>query len=125
MAEWWGFAFARPRVLGALALREGDRIRERTRAGLEAARARGRHPGRPVRIKHEKHVTVLLLRSLGKSHRQVAASTGFSPSSVARICREETSGQSRYRHQQDTHPVLGDPAAPPSKQISRSVGARA
>ena len=102
-------------ILGALAQRERDRIRERTRAGLEAARARGRHPGRPVAITPEQHETVLMLRGLGKSYRQVAASTGLSPSTVARICREETPGHSRYRQQQEAHPVLGDPATPPAK----------
>ena len=102
-------------ILGALAQRERDRIRERTRAGLEAARARGRHPGRPVTITPEQHETVLMLRGLGKSYRQVAASTGLSPSTVARICREETPGHSRYRQQQEAHPVLGDPATPPAK----------
>lgn len=87
-------------ILGALAQRERDRIRERTRAGLEAARARGRHPGRPVAITPEQHETVLMLRGLGKSYRQVAASTGLSPSTVARICREETPGHGRYRQGQ-------------------------
>ena len=77
-----------------------DRIRERTRAGLEAARARGRHPGRPVAVTPEQHETVLMLRGLGRSYRQVAAATGVSPSTVARICREETPGHSRYRQGQ-------------------------
>lgn len=95
-----------PRGLDALALREGDRIRERTRAGLEAARARGRHRGRPVRITHEKHVTVLMPRSQGKSHRQVAASTGLSPSTDARICRGDTPGHETYRQQREIQPVL-------------------
>lgn len=87
-------------ILGALAQRERDRIAERTRAGLEAARARGRHPGRPVTVTPEQHETVLMLRGLGKSYRQVAASTGLSASTVARVCREETPGHDRYRHGQ-------------------------
>lgn len=52
-------------ILGALAQRERDRIRERTRAGLAAARSRGRHTGGPVTITPEQHETVLMLRSLG------------------------------------------------------------
>ncbi|GAA1334450.1 hypothetical protein GCM10009592_30210 [Brachybacterium rhamnosum] len=84
-------------ILGALAQRERDRIAERTRAGLEAARARGRHPGRPVTVTPEQHETVLMLRGLGKSYRQVAAATGLSASTVARVCREETPGHGRYR----------------------------
>ncbi|MDN5685852.1 MAG: recombinase family protein [Brachybacterium sp.] len=85
-------------ILGALAQRERDRIAERTRAGLEAARARGRHPGRPVAVTPEQYETVMMLRDLGKSYRQVASSTGVSASTVARICREETPGHDRYRH---------------------------
>src|SRR3712207_6386249 len=38
-------------VFGALAEFERDLIRERTRAGLEAARARGRRGGRPRKLK--------------------------------------------------------------------------
>lgn len=87
-------------ILGALAQRERDRIRERTRAGLEIARARRRHPGRPVAVPPEQHETVLMLRVLGRSYRQVAAATGVSPSTVARICREETPGHNRYRQGQ-------------------------
>lgn len=85
-------------ILGALAQRERDRIAERTRAGLEAARARGRHPGRPVAVTPEQYETALMLRDLGKSYRQVAAATGVSASTVARICRDETPGHEHYRH---------------------------
>lgn len=86
-------------ILGALAQRERerDRIAERTRAGLEVARARGRHPGRPVAATPEQYETVLMLRDLGKSYRQVAASIGVSASTVARICRGKTPGHHRYR----------------------------
>ena len=37
-------------ILGSLAQFERDLIRERTRAGLEAARARGRKGGRPAKL---------------------------------------------------------------------------
>ena len=93
-------------ILGALAQRERDRIAERTRAGLEAARARGRHPGRPVTVTPEQHETVLMLRGLGKSYRQVAASTGLSPSTVARVCRQETPGHERYRQESEQQSPL-------------------
>lgn len=102
-------------ILGALAQRVRDRVRGRTRAGLEAARARGRHPGRPVAITPEQHEIVLMLRGLGKTYRQVAASIGPTPSTVTRIGREESPGHSCHRQQQDTRPALGDPAAPSSK----------
>lgn len=74
-------------ILGALAQRERDRIAECTRAGLEAARACGRHPGRPVAVTPEQHETVFMLRGLRKSYRQVAAATGLSASTIARVCR--------------------------------------
>lgn len=117
-------------ILGALAQRERDRIRERTRAGLEAARARGRYPGRPIAVTPEQHETVLMLRTLGKSYRQVAASTGLSPSTVARICREETPGHDRYRQQLEAHPGSRRPGhttsqvgtRPARPEDSRSVG---
>lgn len=48
-------------VLGALAEFERDRIRERTQAGLAAARVRGRRGGRPKRLEEEQ---VKLLRRL-------------------------------------------------------------
>src|ERR1700709_204273 len=41
-------------VFGALAEFERDIIRERTQAGLQAARARGRHGGRPRRLDEKK-----------------------------------------------------------------------
>lgn len=42
------------RVFGALAEVERDLIRERTKAGLQAARARGRRGGRPVLLDEKK-----------------------------------------------------------------------
>ena len=48
-------------VFGALAEFERDLIRERTKAGLEAARARGRLGGRPLKLDAKKQ---LVLRSM-------------------------------------------------------------
>lgn len=93
-------------LLGALAQRERDRIAERTRAGLEAARARGRRPGRPVAVTPEQYETVLMLRPLGRSYRQIAAATGLSASTVARICREETPGHEQYRRDSEDQSPL-------------------
>lgn len=84
-------------IFAALAQRERDRLSERTRAGLEAARARGHRPGRPVAVTPEQHETTQMLRGLGKSYRQIAAATGLSASTVARICREETPGHEHFR----------------------------
>lgn len=84
-------------IFAALAQRERDRLSERTRAGLEAARARGHRPGRPVAVTPEQHETTQMLRGLGKSYRQIAAATGLSASTVARICRGETPGHEHFR----------------------------
>lgn len=93
-------------LLGALAQRERDRIRERTMAGLEAARGRGHRPGRPVAVTPEQHETVLMLRGQGRAYRAIASATGLSASTVARICRGETPGHDAYRQQQESQPVL-------------------
>lgn len=93
-------------ILGALAQRERDRIAERTRAGLAAARARGRHPGRPVSVTPEQYENVQMLRALGKSYREIAAGTGISASTVARIAREETPGHKTYRERAQKQSIL-------------------
>lgn len=93
-------------ILGALAQRERDRQRERTQAGLAAAAKRGHRPGRPVAVTPEQHATVLMLRGQGQSYRSIASATGLSPSTVSRICREETPGHASYRVNQETQPVL-------------------
>ena len=93
-------------ILGALAQRERDRIAERTRAGLAAARARGRHPGRPVSVTPEQYENVQMLLALGKSYREIAAGTGISASTVARIAREETPGHKTYRERAQKQSIL-------------------
>lgn len=89
-----------------MAQRERDRIRERTQEGLAAAARRGKRPGRPVSVTPEQHETVVMLRALGKSYRQVAAATGLSASTVARISREDTPGHQAYRDHAGTHATL-------------------
>ena len=54
-------------VFGALAEFERDLIQERTRAGLAAAPARGRHGGRP-RALNEKQLKLLLALYADKSN---------------------------------------------------------
>jgi DNA invertase Pin-like site-specific DNA recombinase len=57
-------------IFGALAEFERDLIRERTQAGLAAARARGRHGGRPRVEALNRPQKVSLAQALhrGKSH---------------------------------------------------------
>lgn len=62
-------------VFGALAEFERDLIRERTLAGLAAARARGRHGGRPPALTSEKV----------KTARAMHASGDYDVSAIARV----------------------------------------
>jgi DNA invertase Pin-like site-specific DNA recombinase len=54
-------------VFGALAEFERELIRERTRAGLEAARANGRNGGRPSVMTSEKLRVVREMQPLGST----------------------------------------------------------
>ncbi|EFF0151167.1 recombinase family protein [Escherichia coli] len=59
-------------IMGALAEMERELIVERTRAGLAAARERGRTGGRPRRLTQEQYEQVGRLLTGGVSRRQVA-----------------------------------------------------
>jgi DNA invertase Pin-like site-specific DNA recombinase len=70
-------------LIGAFAEFEAALIRERTRAGLAAARRRGARIGRPP-VKRDAAV-VVGLRSNGLSVRQIAAELGMPRSAVHRV----------------------------------------
>ena len=73
-------------LVAAMAEFERELIRERTRAGLAAARRRGVSLGRPpVEIDMDE---VMLMRSKGMSIRQVAKALGVSASSVHRALKK-------------------------------------
>jgi DNA invertase Pin-like site-specific DNA recombinase len=70
-------------LFGALAEFERDLIRERTRAGLAAARARGRKGGRPAKLSPEKvRVATRLLRDPEATVSEVARSLGVHRSTL-------------------------------------------
>ena len=72
-------------VFAALAEFERDLIRERTSAGLAAARARGRHGGRPsVMTAHKLHVARELYRSGEYTVAAIAKTLGVSRASIYR-----------------------------------------
>jgi DNA invertase Pin-like site-specific DNA recombinase len=71
--------------LGAIAKFDRSLIQERTRAGLAAARRRGKKLGRPRRIDARARARVIRLRKAGRSIREVAATLG---SGVGRVERE-------------------------------------
>ena len=77
-------------VLGALAEFERSLIRERTRAGLAAARARGRIGGRP-RVLNAKKVVLLnsMLRDKSNSVADVSQALGVSKATIYNYVKED------------------------------------
>lgn len=77
-------------VFGALAQFERELLRERTMAGLEAARARGRRGGRPRVMTPEKASAArLMIDSGGYSMATIAATVGVSRSTLYAHLAEE------------------------------------
>ena len=76
-------------VLAAVAEFEGGLIRERTMAGLEAARRRGKKLGRP-RAKRDPRLLarVRRLRKAGRSFSQIGGVLGVSKAMAAKLARE-------------------------------------
>ena len=71
-------------VMAALAQMERDLIAERTRAGLEAARARGRQGGRPRKLDKDKLAHVRELLEQGKQVQEIASLLGVDRSTIYR-----------------------------------------
>lgn len=74
-------------VLGAIAEFEADLIRERTLAGLAAARRRGRKPGRPAKLDASAVRRAQRLAASGNSIRVIAEILGCSPVTALRAVR--------------------------------------
>ena len=72
------------RVMGILAEFERVRIRERTLAGLKAARARGRRGGRPRRLDEKQEAMIWRLRQKGESIREIGRVFNVSAGTVSR-----------------------------------------
>ncbi len=72
-------------VLAAVAEYERDLIRERTLAGLAAARRRGRVGGRPAALSVEQAELARRLLREGSSQKQVARQLGVSRSTIQRL----------------------------------------
>jgi DNA invertase Pin-like site-specific DNA recombinase len=82
-------------VFAAVAQFEADLVRDRTRAGLEAARARGRVGGRPRALNGRQRDTIDELVARGASITHAAQAVGTSRATVYRhleskVRREET-----------------------------------
>jgi DNA invertase Pin-like site-specific DNA recombinase len=75
-------------ILATIAKQERIRLSERTVAGLERARKKGRIGGRPRVVTNRQKVAVAELRAAGKSLGEIASEMGLSKTTVARITRE-------------------------------------
>ncbi len=77
-------------VMGALAEFERDLIRERTNAGLEAARARGRKGGRPKALKSPTKLTMVLSTYHEGKHTidEICSTFGISRRTLYRYVKE-------------------------------------
>jgi DNA invertase Pin-like site-specific DNA recombinase len=80
-------------LMGALAEFERDLIRERTNAGLVAARARGRAGGRPRKLKSNGKVALARRMFADQSHSipESCAALGISRATLYRYVKEEKS----------------------------------
>lgn len=74
-------------VLGSIAEFERDLIRERTVAGLRAARRRGKRLGRPWAVRGSATYQMERLAAEGRSHRSIARELGCAPSTVSSTLR--------------------------------------
>ncbi len=83
-------------IFGALAEFERELIRERTNAGLAAARARGRKGGRPRKLAPRQVATARTLLGDGKhSVTEVAEMLGVSRNTLYRALRADGAGEER------------------------------
>jgi DNA invertase Pin-like site-specific DNA recombinase len=76
-------------LFGALAEFEREVIRERTRAGLAAARARGRTGGRPVTLTPEKVAAAEVMRASGQPIVQIAQVLGVHRATLYRHLEQQ------------------------------------
>ncbi len=75
-------------MLGVIAQFERDLIVERTKAGVAAARRRGRHPGRPRALSDSQVARAKRLRESGSTVRQIASMMDAAPATIHRAVRQ-------------------------------------
>jgi Enterobacteriaceae phage serine recombinase len=75
-------------MMGALAEFERALIAERTKAGLQAARLRGKRLGRPAALDEQQLALARRLKSEGAKQKQIAAACGVSVATIYRGLRE-------------------------------------
>ncbi len=75
-------------IMGALAEFERDLIRERTKAGMKAAKKRGKHVGRPHALTASQLAHMRDLLNAGRTQREAAELLGVSPNTVGRAVKK-------------------------------------
>ena len=76
-------------IMGALAEFERELIRERTKAGMESAKRRGKHIGRPPALSSAKILHMNELLNQNKTQSEVADLLGVSPNTVWRAIQKQ------------------------------------
>ena len=79
-------------MLGAFAEFERQMIRERTRAGLQAARKQGRIGGRPAKLSRQQETAALEMLDDGKRQAEVARIFQVHPSTISRLVARHRQG---------------------------------
>jgi DNA invertase Pin-like site-specific DNA recombinase len=80
-------------MLGSFAEYEREMVRERTRAGLQAARAQGRHGGRKPKFSADQKAEILTMLAAGRSAADVARLFRVHRATVSRIRALETTSE--------------------------------
>jgi DNA invertase Pin-like site-specific DNA recombinase len=83
-------------MFASLAEYERSRLSERTKAGLTAAKARGRMGGRPRTMTSSKTDAARQLRSQGKTLAETAQTLSVSISSLTRALSQPTRDQATF-----------------------------
>lgn len=86
-------------VIAAFAAFEADIIKERVRAGLENAKAKGKRLGRPPKLNYDK---IIELRNLGMSLRQIALRMGTTKGAVSKSLSKTKSKSDIQYHTQSS-----------------------
>ncbi len=78
-------------ILIAFAQYERESIGERTRLGLQRAKAEGKRIGRKPKVQKEVRREIISLREMGYTYREIAERTGVSMWTVRHICQRAIS----------------------------------
>jgi DNA invertase Pin-like site-specific DNA recombinase len=100
-------------IFASLAEFERDIIRERTHAGLSAARARGRKGGRPKGVDEKKRKAALALKKdLGRTVKEICAIVGISRNTYYKYTRSEGKPAAMPQNSSNPKPKESESASP-------------